>query len=133
MRYGFASRADVTGRTRLPTCASAKVAGVVLDDSDEKSGQNRPEDKLTNAYDSTSDTAFAKSADGRQEALEGGECTTKLGVTRAVTDRLNSVYVPTWPREILSGYGRALGGLKAGSFGWITVLMGAHAYAFARF
>lgn len=51
--------------------------GVVMADSDNQSGKNCPEDNPTNAYNSTSDTAFTKSADGRQEAIEGGECTTK--------------------------------------------------------
>lgn len=51
--------------------------GIVVADSDDQSGQNCPEDNPTNAYNRTSDTAFTKSADGRQEALEAGECTTK--------------------------------------------------------
>lgn len=52
-------------------------AGVALADSDDNDARNCPTDNPTNAYNSTSDTAFTKSADGRQEALEGGECTTK--------------------------------------------------------
>lgn len=50
--------------------------GVVVADSDEKSAKNCPEDNPTKAYNSTNETAFTKSADGRQEALNWGECTT---------------------------------------------------------
>lgn len=51
--------------------------GVVVADSDDQSGKNCPEDNPTNAYDSASDTAVIKSSEGRQEAVEAGECTTK--------------------------------------------------------
>lgn len=57
--------------------ALAGGTGVVVADSDETSGKNCPEQNPTNAYNSTSDTAFQKSEAGRQEALEGGECITK--------------------------------------------------------
>lgn len=52
-------------------------AGVAAADSDDTSGSNCPEDNPTNAYDNTSDNAVDKSAEGRQEAIEGGECITK--------------------------------------------------------
>lgn len=63
--------------TLLLILALAGGTGVVMADSDENSGQNCPEENPTNAYNNTSDTAVKKSTDGRQEAVEGGECTTE--------------------------------------------------------
>ena len=50
--------------------------GIVVADSDNRSGMNCPEDNPTNAYDRTSDTAVEKSFEGRQKAVERGECIT---------------------------------------------------------
>lgn len=49
-------------------------AGVVTADSDGTNAKNCPDQNPTNAYNTTSDTAVEKSLEGRQEAIDAGEC-----------------------------------------------------------